>query len=74
MDIRKTDRKRRVIVTLRLHDEEAARLKALAEAHFRSPGDQMRALIDEAHRIWLASLPLAIALEAGLRDRSAGVP
>jgi len=49
MDTRKTDRKRTKLFNLKLHDEELDRLRAIAEANFRSPAEQIR--------YWIAKEP-----------------
>lgn len=49
-DIRKTDNPRTEIVTLKLTKAEVATLQRLAQANFRTAGDQLRFLIAEAVR------------------------
>lgn len=47
-DIRRTSERRTEIVTLKLSKDEHAELKRQAEANFRTPGCQLRFLIDQA--------------------------
>jgi predicted transcriptional regulator len=49
-DLRKTPagKKRLVVFTLKLDEQEAADLRQLAEANCRRPGDQMRQLLRDA--------------------------